>query len=105
MQAFVLHVVRNAPQLGVTITDVGVDGRRMQTEPRVAAQACPACGGEVRIGLVGMARVGDGPENWVENGTCAVCGTRLVRELSDTDRPLVFMSRGSWHWDYRWPQP
>jgi hypothetical protein len=45
-------------------------------EPQVKVQPCPECGGEVKIGLVGTLKLGDGAENWVENGTAPVAGSK-----------------------------
>ena len=66
-------------------------------EPPVTIQGCPLCGGEVEIGLAGMVRVANGHEHWSESGRCVGCHAALVRELTDTDRPVVFMKRSDWH--------
>ncbi len=59
-------------------------------------QECPICGGQVEIGLAGMVRVGSGPEEWAESGGCLDCRAVLVRQLVETDRPVVFMKRSDW---------
>ena len=60
-------------------------------------QPCPLCGGEVAIALASMVKTGDGPETWMETGTCSACQAPLARQLADTDRPVVFMTRLDWH--------
>jgi hypothetical protein len=65
-------------------------------EPPITIQECPLCGGEVEIGLAGMLRVGKGPEHWSESGRCRHCQAALVRELTDTERPVVFMKWSDW---------
>ncbi len=65
-------------------------------EPPVHIEPCPVCGGEVEIGLTASVSLGDGRERWSENGMCGRCGTRLTRRLPDTERPVVFMTRGEW---------
>ena len=65
-------------------------------EPPVRAQECPLCGGEVEIGLAGMLSIGNGPEHWSESGHCMECGAALTRELADTEKPVVLMTRLDW---------
>ena len=65
-------------------------------EPPVRVQECPLCGGEVEIGLAGMVRIRNGPEHWSESGHCTECGAALIRELADTEKPVVFMTRLDW---------
>ena len=62
-------------------------------DPPIRIQPCPLCGGEVAIALASMVKVGDGPETWMETGTCSACQAPLARQLADTDRPVVFITR------------
>ncbi len=39
------------------------------------------------------ARVGKGPEHRSESGRSMECQPALVREFTDTDRPVVFVKR------------
>ena len=66
-------------------------------DPPIRIQPCPLCGGEVVIALASMVKIGDGPETWMETGTCRACQAPLARQLADTDRPVVFMTRLDWH--------
>lgn len=43
-----------------------------------------------------MVRVRNGREHWSESGRCVGCHAALVRELTDTDRSVVFMKRSDW---------
>jgi hypothetical protein len=65
-------------------------------EAPVRIQECPLCGGEVDIGGVSGLMLGNGSEQWSESGSCMECQASLVRELGDTDRPIVFMKRSDW---------
>jgi len=65
-------------------------------EPPLRIQECPVCGGEVEIGLAGMLSLENGEEHWSESGKCTQCHAALVRELVDSHRPVVFMTRLDW---------
>jgi hypothetical protein len=66
-------------------------------DPPIRIQPCPICGGEVEIALASMVKMGNGPETWMETGTCSACRAPLARQLADTDRPVVFMTRLDWY--------